>query len=409
MISIFVSSIVLFNKPFEFYIHYVFYITMIPLFIMKYGVQRYVVYIMGITLVLGLFDISMGYCQSFSFIKTWGGLLLSILFYSSVLKYYKYDLEYLFQKIMQWSFWMAVIGVFQFLAYFTHIQALYEYKWILNKGGAVLDGGILGPKLVGIFSEPSTVAVVMAPAAYLAFYNLIHAKRYVFSKPQALVVLFFYFACTSSTAYIGVMIILILVTDTIRLRYIAFGAVLLFGAFTVMYNNVEEFRSRVDSSIGLWVHEEYTMENTNTSSFVLYNSFNVAMGNLGEHPLFGTGLGSFENAYEEHTLTRTVISYDFEFNKTDGNSSLLRLLVEVGVIGVSLLVLLLKKAFIGRKAKAEHRAFRIISQSILIMILLYLLRQGNYLINALPLFVMMYYFNWKEYIKVKNKEVPVTV
>ena len=37
------------------------------------------------------------------------------------------------------------------------------------------------------------------------------------------------------------------------------------------------------------------------------------------------------------------------------------------------------------------------------MILLYLLRQGNYFLNALPMFVMIYYFNWKQF-KVFQRE-----
>jgi hypothetical protein len=102
-------------------------------------------------------------------------------------------------------------------------------------------------------------------------------------------------------------------------------------------------------------------------------------------------------AYDRHTLTKTVIEYDFEFNKTDANSMLLRMLVETGLLGTGFFVILLIRGFIGRSAVGEERPFRLISQGILIMILLYLLRQGNYFLNALPMFVMIYYFNWKQF------------
>jgi hypothetical protein len=181
-----------------------------------------------------------------------------------------------------------------------------------------------------------------------------------------------------------------------------------------MYSKSEDFRTRVDTSEQLWLYQNYSLENTNSSSFVLYNGFVVATSNISEFPIFGSGLGSYKQAYEKHSLTKTVLNYDFEFNTTDGNSTLIRLTVETGLVGVILFLFLVFRCFIPKKNAEDALHFRLISQAIFVMILVYLLRQGNYFLNAFPFFVMMYYFNWKQYkiainnpVKVKTKEQDV--
>jgi hypothetical protein len=396
LISVFFSSFVFFRKPFEFYFHYLIFLSLLPFFLSRFGFLKFVFQILSITLIVGVYNVFLDKCDAFQFIKTWGGLLLSMTFYSYVIQYFKFDLQYIYKKYLQWSFWMAMLAIFQLVSFYVGFKQGYTFFGILNKW-AFNKGGILGVRLNGIFSEPSTLAVVLAPAVYVAVYNIIHKENYVLNKWQSFTLIFVYIGSGSSTAYIGLLVILVLVTDSIRIRYIAVGFVLVSGAFTLLYNNIEEFKSRVDTSLALWVEQDYRIENTNTSSFVLYNNFNVTIGAIGENPFFGTGLGSYEKAYEKHTLTQTVIQYDFEFNKTDGNSMLLRMLVETGLLGTGFFIILLFRGFIGRSAVGEERPFRLISQGILIMILLYLLRQGNYFLNALPMFVMMYYFNWKQF------------
>jgi len=156
----------------------------------------------------------------------------------------------------------------------------------------------------------------------------------------------------------------------------------------------------------LWVYQDYNIKNTNTSSFVLYNNMHVAFESVKEYPLFGTGLGSYKAAYKKHSLTKNVevIAYDFEFNTTDGNSLFVRMLVELGLFGVGIFFVLLFRGFIYLRTEEEFKEYKIISQAILILILLNLMRQGNYFLNGFPLFILLYYYNWKQYrLAIKNK------
>jgi hypothetical protein len=136
----------------------------------------------------------------------------------------------------------------------------------------------------------------------------------------------------------------------------------------------------------------------------------VAIESVKEYPLFGTGLGSFEAAYEKHSLTKDleVMAYDFEFNVTDGNSLFVRMMVELGGVGILLIIILMVKGFIYLRKEDEFIEYKIISQAILILILLNLLRQGNYFLNGFPLFILIYYYNWKQYrIAIKNQNLKI--
>ena len=95
MVSIFISSIVLLKQPFEFYFHYIIFLSLIPFFASRFGYPKYAGQILLITFILGGYDVFIDNCEPFMFIKTWGGLALSLTFYSYVLQYYDFDLKYI--------------------------------------------------------------------------------------------------------------------------------------------------------------------------------------------------------------------------------------------------------------------------------------------------------------------------
>jgi len=399
-ISVFINSYIFFRYPFEGYLHYLIFLGLIPVFMLKYGYPKYLIKIYIWFIVVGLVSVWSGIYPMFDFIKVFGGMFLTFTFYHYVLKYYQFNLLQLFSVYLKWSYIAAVIGIIQIVSFKVGFLYGYNFRWIFNKWG-VFEGGVLGLRINSIFAEPSALAAVLAPAAYVAVYNLIHKKNFILSKIASITILITYVISSSSTAYLGLLVILVLVITTIKFRYllISLGVGLFF--LTTIYGVSDDFKSRVDSSIGLWVYQDYSIQNTNTSSFVLYNSFHVAIESVKEYPLFGTGIGSFESAFEKHSLTKNVevIAYDFEFNTTDGNSLFIRMLVELGLVGIFIMLVLVVKGFIYLRTEDELIQYKIISQAILILLLLNLLRQGNYFLNGFPLFILMYYYNWKQYKK----------
>jgi hypothetical protein len=88
---------------------------------------------------------------------------------------------------------------------------------------------------------------------------------------------------------------------------------------------------------------------------------------------------------------------------SDANSLFLRLMSETGLIGVIFIILLVAKSFVGYMGDEEDTSW-IISGALLVLILLYLLRQGNYFLNGFPVFLLMYYYNKINYIESLEKK-----
>jgi hypothetical protein len=401
-LTMFTAAIVFFKSPFEFYFHYIIFLALLPLFMLKYRFPKLILQVMTIPFIVGIINVSIENADQFSFIKVFGGLLLTLLFYQYVMLYYDFNVKRLFRTYVKWCYWIALIGLVQQVSYVIGFTYGYDYSWLLNKWG-ITPGGILGIRLNSIISEPSGLAVVMMPAVYVALYNLLRKETFIINKKQSLIILLVLILTSSSTGLIGLIVAFMLASDTLNVRYIAIGVAISIGGGYAAYYNIDEFRSRVDTSIGLWIDDDFKLENTNSSSFVLYNNLHVAAENLKEHTLFGTGLGSHEIAYEKYSLTNTVVLYDFSFNTKDGNSMLIRLLSETGLLGAGFVLLILFRSFVHKNRNSELNEYRIVSQGLFILIFVTLLRQGNYMLNGFPLIMLMYYYTKKEYAKRKNE------
>ncbi|MFM7105010.1 MAG: hypothetical protein ACKOW8_05765, partial [Flavobacteriales bacterium] len=112
---------------------------------------------------------------------------------------------------------------------------------------------------------------------------------------------------------------------------------------------------------------------------------------FGKNPLFGTGLGSHPTAFDRYSLTNLEGAVQIDFNNMDANSMFLRLLSETGLYGVSIMLFILLRNFIFRGNSVNEENW-LISNSLALIILIYLIRQGHYFINGFPLFVWMYYY-----------------
>ena len=75
---------------------------------------------------------------------------------------------------------------------------------------------------------------------------------------------------------------------------------------------------------------------------------------------------------------------------------LLRLISETGTFGVSIFIFIIFRGYVRRDPDNETYHW-LVSNSILIMILLNLFRQGHYFLNGFPFFVLLYYYNSVSY------------
>jgi hypothetical protein len=202
----------------------------------------------------------------------------------------------------------------------------------------------------------------------------------------------------SGLGQVGIFLSLIFLAISFGvMRYIIVIVPALIILFNVMYTNVAEFRERYDSTVDLFFGSgKFELGKTHGSSFILYNNWIVASENFKSHFVFGTGLGSHPTAFDRYSSAKHFKVYGFNLNSADANSMLLRLISETGIFGVGLVFLVIFKCYVRRNKEVDSYHW-LISNSILVMILLNLFRQGHYFLNGFPFFVLLYYYNYYAY------------
>lgn len=398
-LSVFVSSITFFRDPFEGYFHYIIFLLLFPVFLLKFGLPKKIIGSIFILFVVGVLEIFLGNNTWPLFLKIFLGFVLSVSFYGYVLDYFKFDTQKIFSFYLKGAIIVSYIGLFQFVFFYLSFTPGYNFSWLFNKWGLISGG--FGIRVNSIFSEPAQCAIVLGPACFVAIYNLIpRNKKYLLTKFQSVLIILVTFLTTSSTGYIGLLFILLfLLYNYGKISYFFIGVPFIILVSFLFYNNVPDFKSRIDTSLGLWVDGDFRIENINSSSFIIYNNYHIAQENFLTNPFTGTGLGSHPIAFDKYSLTNRSDIIDLQFNKADGNSLLIRLISETGILGVVFIFVFMRRFYVRRDPFNVDATFWIISNSVLIIIILFLLRQGNYFLNAFPLFMWIYYYARKNHLE----------
>ncbi|TND02408.1 MAG: hypothetical protein FD123_4081 [Bacteroidetes bacterium] len=398
--SVFMSAWVLFKQPAEIYSAYAVFFALLPVFIRRYGLPSNFWLFFAFFFFTGMINIVLGNNETDQFFKIFIGLMLSYLFYFFVMKRFDFDIHFIFRFYLYGAFIISVIGLVQVISYRVHFTPGYDFRWlpIFNKW-AVIAGGNLGIRVNSIFGEPSQYAAVMAPAMFVSLNNLIRRNYFVYSRWQSILVLAVYMMTFSTLGYLGIFVALILMLINYGLvRYLLLFVPISIGAFFYLYNNVLDFRYRWDSTIRIFTEDKFTITDTHGSSIVLYNNYVVARENFKSNFLFGTGLGSHPAAFERYSVTKHIQVFGFANNSADANSMLLRIVSELGLIGVIVSLTFVRRNFVLRDPRDPTNTYWLISSATLCIIILYLLRQGHYFLNGFPIFVWMYYYNHKNYL-----------
>lgn len=395
-VSIFVNSYVFFKQPFEFYLGYLIYLFLMPGFIRRYGFNRNLIWIFGILLVSGIIHVITGDNETGQFIKVFSGLLLSYFFYNYVILEFNFDISQLFKWYLKGAYYAAIIGAVQFISYQIGFKPGYNFRWILNKWGFI-PGGNLGIRVNSIFGEPTYLGAVLSAAFFVSLYNMFRNETFYLSKRQSMLIIVIYILSFSGLGQVGIFLSLLFLAVNFGLvRYLLLVIPASILLFNILYNNSRDFQERFDSLIGLFTTGKFQLGKTHGSSFILYNNYVVATENFKHNSLFGSGIGSHPTAFSRYSSAKNFKVYGFNLNSQDANSMLLRLISETGIFGVGIFVYIIFVGFVRRDSDCETYHW-LVSNSILVMILLNLFRQGHYFLNGFPFFVLLYFFNGVSY------------
>jgi hypothetical protein len=418
-LNLFFTSYVFFKDPFEFYFSYIPILILLPIFILKFKFYTPNLYILIPLLIVGIFNVAIDNNTMAKFLKIYLNVAVSLIFYQYVMQYYEYDVKRIFKMYLNVSFFVCVLGLFQLASYLVGFEYGYDFRKLfpINKWGLSLGG--LGVRINSVFSEPSYLGAYIAPAFFISLYQVITRTSNFISLKRSLVIIVCYLLSASSVGYLGVFVCVILLTLNYgAIRYFLIAIPLVVILFITAYNNTEEFKVRVDGINELFFNNimdekvdkgenpvvklnriKNFLNRVHGSSFVLYNNYNAAKQNFKENPIFGTGLGSHEFAFEKYNLA-SKIGNIYEFNVSDANSMFLRTVSEVGLIGVVFLIFFVIKFFVSRDLNMrEIDEYWLIGNALLVLILLQYARQGNYTYNGFFLYCWMYYYNKGSYNK----------
>ncbi len=403
-VSVFVNSYVFTKEPAEIYFGYAIFLILLPVFALKHPFPKSFLIIFPILLLSGILNIYLDNDTTPMFLKIFLGVFFSYLFYYYVLVQFEFNVEKLFQLYLKGCYFVAIIGLIQFVSYKIGFRYGYDYSWLLNKWG-VARGGNFGIRINSIFGEPTYFATCISASVFVSIYNLLVKRPYYLSKRKSVLIFFVYCLSFSGVAYTAILVALIVLLINFGfIRYMFFFIPLLLGAFIYLYNNVSDFRERYDSTIDIFTTGKFSIGRTHGSSIILYDNYQVAMRNISNNYLLGSGLGSHPVAFSKYSITKDIGVGGISQNNQDASSMLFRLISETGLFGTGLFLFIYFRYFIKRKSESSiPDYFWIISGGIFVMITVNLLRQGHYFLNGFPFFIWMYYYNHVNYKKYLNE------
>lgn len=388
-------SFFFFRDPFDFYIGYIAFIFLLPVFVFRFGIPKHLGIVFTVLVFAGVSHSLIGNNSLGSFFKVFVGLSASYLFFYYVVFQVGLRLHTLFKFYLAGGLFCALVGIGQVLSFFVGFRPGYDFSWILDTWG-VVPGGLFGIRVSTFFGEPTYHAMFLSGAVFVALHDLLYRKKqYFFNGLSASLMIIGVYVSFSGTIIGSLVLSVVLIGLNYGfIRYAIFGFPVAAIILIQLVQSSDEFRRRYEGTVNIFIDsptEAFNVFKYHGSSVILYNNFYIAKENFKRNFLFGTGLGSHPVAVEKYSLTKDVKTKGFTLNTKDANSMFNRLMSETGLFGLLLFSFILVKFFVSRKREEpEDDYLWLISSACLVVIFVNLLRQGHYFLNGFPFYIWMY-------------------
>lgn len=328
-------------------------------------------------------------------IKQIVNVLLSAGVFFFYLKSENYDLIEIFRKYTNVAKLITVIGLVQVLLFIVERGELFLLVFPIKSN--------ISFRFQSVTLEPSVVAYTFAPVFFLSLYNIFTRRSFLIGRHWSILFILSYLLTLSAIAYIGVVVALvILYFNRITYRKLGLAAFALLAISIlayIPYRLMPEIRMRVDDTF-YGLNNDFTQRevytSVNASSYAILSNLYVASQSVRENPWLGNGIGTHEQTYDKF-LPLDAREYS-SLNRKDANSLALRLVTETGFVGLGLFLFFLfrfRLRYVHALSSDEHKILWILNAGILIMLLLSLLRNGNYTIQGKLMFLFMYYYSFR--------------
>ncbi len=341
---------------------------------------------------------------SFSMLKQMIGIVFSSVAYYNVIRFTKFDVRRLFDIYLKISFWVAAIGVVEEALRVAGFNHLFDNTKRVSVGIY---------RVYSIMGEPYFLAVALIPAVYFYLGKMIGNKAF---RDRRLLLRFgVIFACYiftfSSAGFIGLAIMFVMLAYSLGYFNPASGRFILLAVVTAIAApiinpkefSLSEITVRIEDSFKAFSStkalDKKAIAELNSSTFALYSNYLIAQKSFFANPLLGSGLGTHEATYNEYFETlfgKKFLKMYGMFNSKDGNSLFIRMMSETGVLGLILIIIFMFRFFVSRKnLEGEDAIYHLtINHGIFIVIVVRLLRTGNYISQGFFFFFFLYYITY---------------
>jgi len=324
------------------------------------------------------------------------GILINATFFYWLIKINERDIKRLFKTYLNIAFLVAVIGLLQELSFLLGFKAGYDYNYIIPYWKVTLSSRAGLIKVNSILMEPAHFCIVMMPAFFTSLVSFSRNSFRFLNRWRSSIIILAVILSFSTVGYAGIFLsIFLLIYNLKKLKGVIVLSPFIFLLFLGAYNISVDFKGRIADASEV-ILGKVALEKANPTTFALYSNALVAGKSFKSNPLFGSGLGSHEVSYFKHIknvvdFSKTCNTFS---NRRDANSLFLRLLSETGLLGIGILFGFICKFYIKKK-RDKSQYLWIISNAILVVFFVRLLRMGHYFVGGFFFFIFMYYFAGK--------------
>lgn len=288
----------------------------------------------------------------------------------------------------QMAIFTALVSIFQYIMSVLGVSSLATMSWLIKDQSRTPVG-----RSAAFLNEPSYCALVLFPLVFFGIYQLFgryKSVQVIRLNFLEFIIIFAGFLFTgSSTGFFGVAvsIIVILLEYGISYKQVLILALSIICLGTV-YNKVSFIHQRLNDTVHL-VNGKGNLDSVNLSTQSLIVNKNIAVDSFKATNGFGGGMGSHPLSYDKF-----VGNYGPNIalqNNYDANSLMLRIISELGVVGIILLIYLLYKYRFRRNNNPSVQSYKIVSRMCLCYIFMRLFRFGHYFDCGLYMFIAIYY------------------
>lgn len=399
-IFLFRYTFILFPGPLGYGPFIAFYL-LLPIFILKYRIPFRELIWISFVLIIGASGAITGIIATSVFIKVAGSIMLPYLFYAYVWRHFDFNIEKVFRLYLKGAYLISIIGLLLFIDFFLGQNLIHLFQQFIYIDSIKATFGI---RLSSLLGEPTYYANVVLPAGIVGMMRLVRKRGEemgagldFITKRRASIIILSLLLTYSGIAFLGLLLggVLLLLRHG-AVRYALVIPFVLIVARIIIFQ-VPELEERYQGLVSVSSEKTQTGE-FHGSSFILFNHAFITVQNLKENPLFGSGLGTHYLATEKYSLGNQGVEFHYRTqNAQDASSMMLRILSELGLFGGFLVILFLYRNHIPRVP--EDPVLWIISTALFVTLIMQLLRQGNYILNGFPFFVLGYVYTRHEFHK----------